>query len=131
MHAIRDVNSFFERNIYRNLSDFAVVPISWMWPSRTPQISFDFRIDDAGSALVFLLFFPFILPLIIGIVIVSVIVELIVTIALLPVTIPATIVTGTIALGLAVIAGIFHGVSLVGAGLVDGFDYCVSGLSAC
>lgn len=90
MTNVNKTNRFFKENVYSNLTDFAFSPVSWAFKE---EQSMNFTMPNFGKLLLAAL--------------------------LAPILVPATIVTSAIALCLAGISALFHGLSLAVAGIAD------------
>lgn len=92
MTNVNKTNRFFKENVYPNLADFALSPVSWAFEMKSHG-NVMVAVPDVG--------------------------KLILASLLAPVLVPATIVTSVIALCLAGISALLHGLSLAVAGIVD------------
>jgi hypothetical protein len=92
MTNVNKTNRFFKENVYSNLAGFALSPVSWA-----------FETKSHGSVMVALPDFG----------------KLLLAALLAPILVPATIATSAIALCLAGISALFHGLSLMVAGIAD------------
>lgn len=94
MTSVNKTNNFFKKNVYSNLANFALSPVGWAFKAESHGSMF--ATADFG--------------------------KLILAAFLAPVLIPATIATSAIAFCLVGIAALFHGLSLLIAGIVDCFS---------
>ena len=90
MTNVNKTNRFFKEKVYSNLAGFALSPVSWAFKEESNGY---IAMPNFG--------------------------KLILAALLAPVLVPATIVTSAIALCLAGIAALFHGLSLAVAGIAD------------
>lgn len=102
MNNINKTNRFFKEKVYSNLTELAFSPVSW-----TVEVDYNgyLPLPNIGKLLLGAL--------------------------LAPVLVPATAVTSAIALCLAGIAALFHGLSLAVAGIMDACeeDHVTPGMS--
>lgn len=95
MTNVNKTNRFFKKKVYDNLADFAFSPVSWAFKSQSHG-SVMVAIPDIRKLLLAALFAP--------------------------ILVPATIATSAIALCLAGISALLHGISLLVAGIADCFS---------
>ena len=90
MTHVNNTHRFFKENVYSHLVDFALSPISWAYQAEPCGI---IALPNLGKLLLAALLSPLLFP--------------------------AIVITSAIALCLAAVSAVFHGLSLMGAGIAD------------